>query len=317
MLSVFTVTLSSGVRQKLSLIKRLDERDRMRYIADAALKKAIAQIKKEEHKGYDTLKDAWSNDASRFKDIPIEDGTFSIVYPYVDEVSGDTQSRYGLIDEESKININTANRKIMERLFQILLSVSDTEAQGLAASIIDWRDGDSLLSIPLGSAEDAYYKGLSHPYEAKDAGFESLEELLLVKGVAQDILEKIKKYITVYGEARVNINTASKTVLASLGLHERIINAILLFRAGEDGSRGTFDDNVFDAALSITQRLSQRYQLNEAEAAELTVISERYLTTYSSAFMVEAVAQLQNRKNSLRVVSVIDRQGKILYWQEP
>ena len=316
LLSVFTVTLGSGVRQKLVLIKRLDERDRMRGILDSAVKKAILQIKKEEQKGADTLADGWSTDAPAFKDIPLEDGEFSVAYPYQDEITGSLTIRYGLIDEESKININTAKRGVLERLFSMVLDMNAVESQELAAAIVDWRDADSFLSIPLGSAEDAYYKGLSYPYEAKDADFESLDEALLVKGMRSDIFEKIKKYITVYGQARVNINTTSKIVLLALGLSEKVVNDIMLFRAGPDGVMGTKDDGVFDGEVSISQRLNQRYPLSEAEAAELTRVSEYYLTTYSSAFMAQASAWLHNRKYSGSVVSVINRQGKILYWHE-
>lgn len=316
LLSVFTVTLGSGVRQKLSLIKRLDERERMRGILDGAVKKAILQIKKEDQGGADTLAGAWSNDASAFKEIPLEDGEFSVSYPYQDEVTGNAHIRYGLIDEESKININTAKRGVLERLFGMVLGMSAVESQELAAAIIDWRDADSLLSIPLGSAEDTYYKGLPYPYEAKDADFECLDEALLVKGMRYDIFEKIKKYITVYGQARVNINTTSKIVLLALGLSEKVVNDIMLFRAGPDGIMETKDDGVFDGEVSISQRLCQRYQIGEAEAAELTMVAEYYLTTYSSVFMAQASARLHNRKYNGSVVSVVDRQGKILYWHE-
>ena len=245
LLSVFTVTLGSGVRQKLVLIKRLDERDRMRGILDSAVKKAILQIKKEEQKGADTLADGWSTDAPAFKDIPLEDGEFSVAYPYQDEITGSLTIRYGLIDEESKININKAHPVVLERLFKILLDFDELRAQELAACIVDWRDSDSELSIPLGSAEDSYYSGLRYSYEAKDADFQALEELLLVKGMDEELLEKLKPYITIYGNGRVNVNTASRVVLAALGINEDMLNNIFSFRCGEDGLMGTSDDNIF------------------------------------------------------------------------
>ncbi len=316
LLSAFAVTLSYGVRQKLLLVKRLDERDRLYTIADAAVKKAQFCLKKQEEKGYDALGDPWSNDASAFKDASVGDGKFSVSYEYTDEIIKDTSIRYGLIDEESKININVINSAVIERLIRGVLNCTDIEAQELAASIVDWRDADSFLSIPLGSAEDGYYKGLRYPYEAKDADFESFDEVLLVKGIDSEIFRKIKEYITVYGSGRVNINTASKAVLSALGISEKIVNDIFLFRAGEDARIGTSDDNVFDNDSSIVAKLTQRYQLSEAEAASLTMILERYLTSYSTAFTVKITARVANAKALVYAVSVIDRQGNILYWQE-
>ena len=51
----------------------------------------------------------------------------------------------------------------------------------LPISILDWIDGDS-VPRPLG-AEDDYYSGLDPPYGPRHGTIESLEELLLVKGV--------------------------------------------------------------------------------------------------------------------------------------
>jgi type II secretory pathway component PulK len=259
--------------------------------------------------------DAWSNDESAFREIGVGDGTFSVNYNYIDDISGLPQSRFGLCDEERKININKAELAVMARLFQIVLNSGETEAQELAASIIDWRDSDSDLSIPLGSAEDSYYRSERYPYEAKDQNFEVLEELLLVKGMSEDIFLKLKNYITIYGSGKVNINTAPKVVLLGLGISEDIIDMILSFRAGKDKIQGSSDDNYFGAPFDITPNLSQTYHLSDSQIAEISQVAGNF-TTSSSNFMVRSTAKLQG-KNTTEVVCVIDRQGKILSWQEP
>lgn len=157
LLATFAVILGFEVQQKLTLVNRLDERDRLHFIAEAGIKKAISQIKEEPEKDYDVLKDDWSNNSIVFKEIDIGDGRYSISYDYINEHTGLTESWYGLIDEERKININKANQPILERLFRIALDFNETQAQELAAAIVDWRDSDSELSIPLGSAEDSDY----------------------------------------------------------------------------------------------------------------------------------------------------------------
>lgn len=121
LLATFAVILGFEVRQKLTLVNRLDERDRLHFIAEAGIKKAISQIKEEPEKDYDVLKDDWSNNSIVFKEIDIGDGRYSISYDYINEHTGLTESWYGLIDEERKININKANQPILERLFGLPL----------------------------------------------------------------------------------------------------------------------------------------------------------------------------------------------------
>jgi len=90
----------------------------------------------------------------------------------------DREFDYGLTDESGKINLNSASE-------EMLLKLPGMTAE-LAASIIDWRDEDS--EITPGGAEDEYYLLLSKPYNCKNAEFETVDEILLVKGASEDLL---------------------------------------------------------------------------------------------------------------------------------
>ena len=316
LLSVFAVVLGYGVRQRVTLSKRLDERSRLRLIAEAGVKKAIAELKSEEMKSYDCLSDPWSNNIAAFKDVKLGDGKFIVAYNSIDWKRLAPEIRYGATDEESKININTTNRQVLERLFMIVLNLRDAEAQELAASIIDWRDTDNELSVPTGSAEDSYYKGLTYPYGAKNGSFEILDELLLVKGVSKGVFDRLVDYLTIYGDGKVNINTASKPVLLALGLGEDMVDKIIDFRYGKDGILGTADDGIFDAQANIVPKLSQAYNLNDSDLVKLTPIVEQNLTTYSNNFTIRSVAILDNGRNAMETRSVVGRNGKVLYWKE-
>src|SRR3989338_3861111 len=331
-LSTYIVILCCQLRQKIVLLRRLDQRDRLNLIADAAVKKAIIELKKQELKPYDSLSDGLSNEPAVFKDVHINSGKFSIAYDFTDEQSGSRVTRYGLIDEESKININKAGLVVLERIFKILLDSDELRAQELAACIVDWRDSDSELSIPLGSAEDSYYSGLRYSYEAKDADFQAMEELLLVKGMDEELLEKLKPYITIYGNVMVNVNTASRVVLAALGINEAMVSNILSFRSGEDELAGSADDNIFTSPGDILPKLKAAYQLSEAQEAKLNAVIEQSLAVNSSHFMVQGVAQLNSQshkpegsgaasdsrshKPGQKTVCVINREGKLLSWRQ-
>lgn len=331
LLAVFSVVLGYGVRQKLSLVKRIDERERLHFIAEAGVKKALFELQKQNAQGYNSLKDPISNDSVKFKDIHLEGGSFSVSYNFSrgsgipphseqvagkDERTGVLETRYGLSDEESKVNLNTAGLAVLENLFIAAAGFDEVEAQELAASIIDWRDKDSQLSIPLGSAEDPYYHGLAYPYDAKDSEFESLDELLLVKGMTPEIFEKLKDYVTVSSSGKININTTSSPVLMALGLDGDTADKIIRYRSADDGILGSEDDNVFMKTADIVPRLSQSFHLSDSQISKLTIVVDQGLDVYSNNFMIRSTARLNNRKAELEVVCIADIFGKILYWQE-
>ncbi len=85
---------------------------------------------------------------------------------------------YGLVDEASKLNLNTATLQMLEMLPRM--------TPELAAAIIDWRDSDE--NVTDGGAESQTYSTRQPPYRAKNGRFESIEELRLVQGADLDIL---------------------------------------------------------------------------------------------------------------------------------
>jgi len=108
--------------------------------------------------------------------VPLGDGMFWIIRPNPED---ERQYAFGLVDESSKLNINTATVDML-----ICLPGMTSE---LAASIVDWRDSDSVITDG-GGAEDSYYLALAEPYYCKNAPFETLDELLLVKGATRELL---------------------------------------------------------------------------------------------------------------------------------
>lgn len=315
LLSAFAVILGYQVRQKLVLVNRLDEKDKLRFVAEAGAKRGIMELIKEQAKTYDSLSDGWSNNISAFKDINLGDGEFTIAYDYMNKKSGSMETRYGFVDEERKININKADTKVMERFFKIILPCGDTQAQELAACIIDWRDNDSQLSIPLGSAEDSYYNSLHFSYNAKNSDIEVLDELFLIKGIDDKVFEKIKDYVTIYGDGKVNINTTSEAVLLALGFDEDIVDKIILYRMGEDSIEGTFDDNIFTVDAEIVPKLSQIYQFSASQIEQLTRITAQSLCVGSKNFMIKVIAKSKG-KNRAALNCVVNRDAKVLYWRE-
>jgi general secretion pathway protein K len=79
--------------------------------------------------------------------------------------------------------------------------LDDKEKDIIVDSILDWRDNDDLRRLH--GAEDEYYQSLPDPYRAKNDDFESVEELLLVKGITPEIFHGgLKNIVTVYTDKK-------------------------------------------------------------------------------------------------------------------
>ena len=313
LLTIFAVSLNDGARQKILVVKRLEDHSKLRSISSAGIKKIIAFF----FNYPDSVEDLYlSGDVEDFKNVIVGEGFFNIFYKDIDGMSGSKKNKYGLIDEERKVNINYVDQKVLKSLFRNVLNLDDIESQNLAAAIVDWRDGDSELSIPFGSAEDLDYNLLKYSYEAKDSSFEVLEEVLLVKGMTQKIFEKIKGYITVYGGGKININTAKRNVLLAFGLDKTTVDNIIKVRAGSDGVDGTLDDDIFYSTAGIIDRLNQVAILGDKETVELNKFIDYYAVSFSNNFTVRSVSKLENKNNTLEIIAVIDKNGNILSWKE-
>jgi type II secretory pathway component PulK len=85
---------------------------------------------------------------------------------------------FGLLDEASKLNVNTATLEMLQTLPRM--------TPELAAAIVDWRDAND--DVTEGGAESQTYLRRNPPYRCKNANFESIDELRLVFGAYLDIL---------------------------------------------------------------------------------------------------------------------------------
>ncbi|HWP40862.1 MAG TPA: helix-hairpin-helix domain-containing protein, partial [Tepidisphaeraceae bacterium] len=110
-----------------------------------------------------------------FAAVPVGDGWFWVLRPQYDD---DSLPVFGLVDENSKLDINAAS---VDMLMQLPGMTED-----VAAAIVDWRDENG--NVTSAGAESEYYLSLPQPYVAKNENFETVEELLLVRGVTMELL---------------------------------------------------------------------------------------------------------------------------------
>jgi general secretion pathway protein K len=141
--------------------------------------------------------------------------------------------------EYGKVDINAASEVVLKNLF-INLGIQSEEVDTIVDSIMDWKDPDNLLRLH--GAESDYYQSLPNPYKAKDADFETVEELLLVKGMTPEILYGTNNrkgainFLTVHShQGGIDINAAPKEVLMALpGMSQELADSIIEYRKSKE-----------------------------------------------------------------------------------
>jgi general secretion pathway protein K len=115
-------------------------------------------------------------------------------------------------------NPQVEQKKRLQRLFTDL--GLDNPAN-LVAALIDWLDSDNEVYYKDGAvgAESAYYLRMDPPYRAHNGSIASMAELALVRGFSPEVVARIRPFITLYGNMRVNCNSAPAEVMATLYLN--------------------------------------------------------------------------------------------------
>jgi len=302
-MAIFAVAIGNAVNQYIRVGAYFQNSPRARHAAEAAVRAAVDVLSADRNE-YDALTEAWGfhNDADKkkstpFKGVPIGQGTFS----------------FEIIDEARKINLRTASAQTLERFLSAVGHSDAQTAHTLANSILDWQDVDN--GTREGGAENFYYRALKDSYDVPNRKLEIIEELLWVKGMTPDLFQKIKDLVTIWGDGKININTASREVLLSVGCTASLAEKIVAYRLGNDGVAGTEDDKVFDRVELIPETLMRGAFLGmEDEASLLQTYSMSMFTVSSVYFTVKAQGTVGGRTE--RIDCILDRSGKISSWRE-
>jgi general secretion pathway protein K len=156
-----------------------------------------------------------------------------------------------IVDEDSKINVNTAARgdsiSTMTTATQLMALMSGpqydsmfeqldpdgqhSDRRTVCAALVDWADYNQDVepcdptqqnqNVSSG-VEDNFYQTLGLDYFRKNAAFDSLEEVRLVRGINEDFWATFvdpdprkprKRVLTVWGQGKINVNSANAQTL--------------------------------------------------------------------------------------------------------
>ncbi len=124
---------------------------------------------------------------------------------------GDARFQVTIVDLNGRIDLNAADEATLVTFFGSF--VGEGQARQLADALQDWRDRDG-VPRPQGAEADAYAMAGS-PFAPPNRPLRRLEELTRVVGFTKDIADAVAPYVTVWGDGRLNVNTASERVLAA------------------------------------------------------------------------------------------------------
>jgi general secretion pathway protein K len=254
-----------------------------KFIAEAGIERAILEI--------------YHRQTYREKTVTVEGNEVVRIdgRPYTGRIESGKYT-FRLLSESGKIDINKMTDLTGLVLKNLLLNfnVPQDKADTIVDSILDWIDADNLRR--LNGAEDEYYLSLPVPYKARNAPLDTLEELLLIKGITPAILfgnsqqKGIIYYLTIYGtSSKININAASREVLLALpGLTPEAVQRIIDQR--EAAEFKSVQDIQAITGLNFPQ-LAQ--YIDMAEANVYSVESTGFLGEAKQGYGIRAVVSAE------------------------
>jgi general secretion pathway protein K len=239
---------------------------------------------------YDALTEDWA------KELPttiVEDGQ---VYAK----TSDLQGRFNLnnlyqksataADTEDQINPHLEIFKSLLNLLELDISIAQATS--------DWLDQDIQPEFPDG-AEDNEYLGLDTPYRTANNMIGNISELRLVKGVTNELYEKLKPYIVALPETTpINVNTASDILLRALfpPLDESSVDALISAR----------DESPFEDMKSFNDSLKQL--LNKDDTLNISNL-EPLLSVSSQYYQLETTVRMDSVDQTLISLLYKDQRG--------
>lgn len=295
------IELNRSSRAEIYDTTNISDGIKLTYIAKSGFYGAVALLSNSKN-DYDTLRDDWAKaellsekSASLFTD-----GYF--ITSIEDEA--------GKIPLNKLVSGNEYNPDIKEMLSRLLslpeFGLDKKKAAEIVDSIKDWIDEDN-SSTGYG-AETSYYASLDQPYEAKNAPFDCIEELLMIKGISKEIFngtkEKpgLKEYVTADSDGIININTAP----------------VMVLRALSDEISAELADSMDEYRRKEGNDLSGSQWYKQVSGMANVTIKPELITVKSNYFKITSTGRMQNMTQSVSGVVKRSQQKsfQIIKWRQ-
>jgi len=259
-LSVVVLEFCSAMRTEVNIARNFKEEQQLYAIAQGGIQRAIVELIYKQDQRIQQIRRTL-----KLEEIPAEkrewltDGR-----PYLLPFDQNT-CEVRIMGEGGKVNINTISQAALRKIIG-QMGLEGEAKDTVVDSILDWIDADDLHRI--NGAENDYYQSLKEPYNAKNGKLDSIEELLLVRGVNVDLFYGkkggkkeegegenkaegvgLKDIFSIYAPGeQVDINSSTAAVLrVVLGIPNEVAQLIVKAR----------EDKKFDNQLDLLQRVPE------------------------------------------------------------
>ena len=207
---------------------------------------------------------------------------------------------------ESGLNINVLNRQDWMEIFE-MANVPSTDWDSMIDCLADWIDETDERQLDGAESDDPFYEEAGYP--VKNGPLDSVEELLLVKNWGPDVLYGkeadedsdeifgIGELLTVWGDGKLNINSASIDAMRAAGLTDEKIQEILEMRMDEFN-----DPNGTGAGIQSLDETGVDPNKFKLQSTFVKVTSVGNI--FGNQYQIEAIF-LQKNKDSV-----------VVYWNE-
>lgn len=313
-LSVVVLEFSFGMRTELNLTRHFKDELQLYEMAEGGVHRAIVEmVYKRDSKIQQKRK------TLKTEEIPadqMEWATDGRAY-LLSFTGGKVEVR--VTGEDGKVNINTVSESLLRKIVGNM--GLEGEARDIVVdSILDWRDPDDFYR--LNGAENDYYRALREPYDCKDGPLDSLEELLLVRGVTAELYHGIRRkdeeekvervglkdIFSIYASGeQIDINSATSLVMRMvLGLPKQVSELIVKAR----------EEKPFDNQQDLVQRVPEivpfigeaaRYIAYRPRTPYYTIESKAKREEGGSMRGLKAIIRVDLReKNGYKIIQWVD-----------
>jgi general secretion pathway protein K len=270
-----------------------------------------------------------------------------------------------IIDEDAKINLNMGSKAdsfSQQRMAEQILAMiggaqyaemfdlvdqegEQHDVQTVCGALIDWADPNTDVNPcdpraetnKSAGSEDGYYQLRDRAYRRKNAPYDSLDEVRLVRGiddrfwqtfVQSDPDDPTTRNVTVWGSGSLNVNAATPLALLTLACHKAVpetplcndpeqamqfISTLSLLKSFQQGMPIFTSPATFIAAIQgkgpvgkmmVGMGLTPVKLLSESEVQKAVGVESRVFSIYATGFVTSG-----KRRTSSRIHAVVDMRG--------
>lgn len=200
-----TIRLNRDMRSEVYDAVNLSDQIRLRYVAESGIYAGEALLLADKNQ-FDALTEDWAK--TEILSLRSEEFFDNASFKLLIEDEG------GKIQINSLVDGNNYNPVVRDMLLRLLTGphfrLDNSKAEEIVDSVKDWIDTDKETT---GRGKDGM---------VKNAKFDCIEELLMIKGVSRELFFGSDEFfglincMTVFGDGKININTAPEPVVRAL-----------------------------------------------------------------------------------------------------